>query len=154
MKKHPFTYAGKRHQALQLILDDLPAGRMRPYGNREIARIVGLSKTTVGRIRRVAVEKQLTWANVVALSHAEQIRLLNRLSYAAQKRRPDWVHIHTEMQRPHMTLQRLWQQYQAMNPGDAMSYQRFAKLYRKHTGTWSRFPTAGRTPTVTTRRSL
>lgn len=154
MKKHPFTYAGKRHQALQLILDDLPGGRIHPYGNREIARIVGLSKTTVGRIRRVAVEKHLTWSSVVALSHAEQIQLLNRLSYAAQKRHPDWTHIHAEMQRPHTSLQRLWREYEAANPGDAMSYQRFAKLYRKHTGTWSRSPSTGRTPAAPTRRSL
>ena len=153
MKKHPCTYAGKRHQALQLILDDLPAGRMHPYGNREIARIVGLSKTTVGRIRRVAVEKQLAWSNVMALSHAEQIRLLNRLSYAAQKRHPDWAHIHAEMQRSRASLQRLWRVYQAASPGDAMSYQRFAKLYQQHTGTWSRSPSAGRTPAAPTRRS-
>lgn len=153
MKKHFCTYAGKRHQALQLILDDLPGGRVHPYGNREIARMVGLSKTTVGRIRRVAAEKQLTWSSVVALSQAEQIHLLNRLSYAMKKRHPDWAHIHAEMQRPGMTLQRLWRAYQAANPGDAMSYQRFAQLYRKHTGTWSRSPSAGRTPALTTRRS-
>lgn len=154
MKKHHCTYDGKRHQALQLILDDLPGGRIHPYGNREIARMVGISKTTVGRIRRVATEKHLTWSSVAALSHAEQIRLLDRLSYVEHKRYPDWAHVHAEMQRPHMTLQRLWQQYQAMNPGDAVSYQRFAKLYRNHTGTRSHFSSAGRTPAVTTRRSL
>ena len=154
MKKHHCTYDGKRHQALQLILDDLPGGRIHPYGNREIARMVGISKTTVGRIRCVATEKHLTWSSVAALSHAEQIRLLDRLSYVEHKRHPDWAHVHAEMQRPHMTLQRLWQQYQAMNPGDAVSYQRFAKLYRKHTGTRSHFSSAGRTPAVTTRRSL
>jgi hypothetical protein len=115
--------------------------------------VVGLSKTTVGRIRRVAAEKQLTWSCVAALSQAEQIRLLNRLSYAVKKRHPDWAYIHTEMQRPGMTLQRLWRAYQAANPGDAMSYQRFATLYRKHTGTWSRPPSAGRTPALTTRKS-
>jgi hypothetical protein len=154
MKKHHYTYDGKRQQALQLILDDLPGGRLHPYGDREIARMVGISKTTVGRIRRVATEKHLTWSSVAALSHAEQICLLNRLSYAVKKRHPDWAHLHAEMLRPGMTLQRIWRAYQATNLGDAMSYQRFAKLYRKHTGTWSRFPTAGRTPTVTTRRSL
>lgn len=154
MTKHPCTYAGKRHHALQLILDDLPGGRLHPYGNREIARMVGLSKTTVARIRHVAAEKHLTWHSVATLNHAEQVSLLNRLSYVAQKRHPDWVRIHVEMQRPHMTLQRLWQAYQAANANDAMSYQRFAKLYRKHTETWSHFSSTGRTPAALTRTSL
>ena len=154
MKNFHRGYADKRYNALKLLLSDLPAGRRDPYSDREIARMVGISKTTVGRIRCVATEKHLTWSSVAALSHAEQIRLLDRLSYVEHKRHPDWAHVHAEMQRPHMTLQRLWQQYQAMNPGDAVSYQRFAKLYRKHTGTRSHFSSAGRTPAVTTRRSL
>lgn len=85
----PPEYANKRNHALKLILDDLPVGRTEPCSDREIARLAGISKTTVGRLRQVATEKSLKWLDVAHLGDIEHDRLFNKPSrWASGKRQP------------------------------------------------------------------
>jgi transposase len=42
---------------------------------------------------------------------------------------PDWARLHREMQRKHVTLQILWDEYIAVHP-DGYRYSRFCDLYR------------------------
>ena len=136
MKKTHRGYADKRHHALKLILDDLPPGRVAPYSDREIAGIVCISKTTVGKLRREAEAKHLTWADVEPLNEAQLNRLLNKPPRVSpRKRHPDWDFIHAELQRPNVTRQLLWDEYLEIDPTDAISYQAFAQHYRRYLGT-------------------
>ena len=129
-------YADKRHDALKLILDDLPGDRTLPYSNREIANIVCISKTTVGRLREVAAQKKLTWREIERLGETERNRVLNKPRLTRpRKRHPDWPSIHAEMKRPSVTLQLLWEEYVELNPSDALSYQHCAALYQSYLGT-------------------
>ncbi|MFC3651933.1 IS21 family transposase [Dyella humi] len=136
MKKTHRGYADKRHHALKLILDHLPPGRIAPYSDREIAGIVCISKTTVGKLRREAEAKHLTWADVAPLNEAQRNRLLNKPPCVPpRKRHPDWDHIHAELQRPNVTRQLLWEEYRALDPVNTISYQSFAAHYRRYLGT-------------------
>jgi transposase len=136
MKKTRRGYADKRHHALKLILDDLPPGRVTPYSDREIAGIVCLSKTTVGKLRREATAKHLTWADVELLTEVQRNQLLNKPPRVSpRKRHPDWDVIHAEMQRPNVTRQLLWEEYLEIDPTNAISYQGFAAHYRRYLGT-------------------
>lgn len=48
---------------------------------------------------------------------------------------PDWKQIHSELQRPNVTLLLLWQEYQKTHADRAYSYSRFCELYQNWAGT-------------------
>lgn len=133
MKESKRRYLDQRHHALRLILDESSSCRAMHYSNREIANIVGISKTTVGRLRRTAKANNLAWRDMAHLGAVEHNRLLNRPSYVGAHRcHPDWAHVHAQMQHPDMTIQKLWRTYQQTHPEMALCYSQFAKLYRDH----------------------
>ena len=110
--------------AIQLILGTT-------LGNRAIGREVGIAFNTVRRYRRDIAVHGHDPAELLALDDpALYARFYQRPAHAAHKRMPDWSAIHTELQRPHMTLQLLWEEYCQPNPGSAYRYSQFTHLYR------------------------
>lgn len=129
--KPPYTH--RRHHALKLILDEPPSGRITPYSDGEVAGMADVAKATVRRLRRVVNEKHLMWSDVAHLSDAAWTRLLNKPSHTENGwRHPDWASIHAQKQHRRATILRLWEEYRALSPSDALSYKRFSALYLRY----------------------
>lgn len=118
----------KQFDALRLILTTA-------LSDREVAAVVGLSKTTVGRYRQVASTKRLSWDGVGSATPSEICALLNKpRSGGKPKPLPDLAHLHQELQRKGMTLQLLWEEHRRENPEMSLSYSHLAaqlNRYRK-----------------------
>jgi transposase len=103
--------------------------------DRDIALSVGVSKTTVGRYRRLLSDRKLTWEALSDLGPEEMRRRLNRpASGGSPKQVPDLSVLHEQVQAKGMTLQLLWEDYRRENPHDALSYSHLAaklKQYRE-----------------------
>lgn len=102
---------------------------------RQIAVSAGLARSTIAECLRRAEAAGLSAAQAQTLSEA---RLEDQL-YPSRPRAgvsaplPDWQRIHTELRRPGVTLQLLWEEYQALHP-DGYRYSRFCDLYRAWAG--------------------
>ena len=101
--------------------------------NREIARSVNCSKTTVGEIRSRCEEQGLRYSEAKEMSSLDlRTRLYPKLSQLPVKEDPDWEAIHTRLTKhPRLNLQFIWtEEYRPANP-DGLSYSQFCKRYRK-----------------------
>jgi transposase len=101
---------------------------------REIARSSGLPSSTVGDYLQRFAGAGLTWPLPEGLSEGTlQDRLLGHPPAVPapppSRPMPDWRQIHTELRRPNVTLQLLWQEYQQAHP-EGYSYSRFCELYQ------------------------
>lgn len=103
--------------------------------NRKIGAIVGIAYNTVRRYRRLIEKKQLSWANIEAMTGDALERFLGtaarRLSF---KVAPDMTHVHRELQRRDVTRALLWEEYRLANPGNALSMSQFNEHYRQYAG--------------------
>lgn len=103
--------------------------------DRQIARSVRCSHTTVARYAGLARQQSLDWAIISQMSDGD----LRRLFYDEQSSAsalteprmpvPDWSHIHAELARKGVTLKVLWREYVDANP-TGYRYSRFCDLYR------------------------
>lgn len=99
---------------------------------REIARSIGISRSTVGEYLRRAAVIGITWPVRDGLDDAElERRLFTPASFAEQPARPllEWPQVHSELKRRGVTLMLLWEEYRAQH-GDGYGYSRFCDLYR------------------------
>lgn len=103
---------------------------------RAIARSCGASPSTVtAYLGRIAVAK-LSWPLRAELDDDAALEaLLFPAEKAPQPSRPepDWVWIHEELKRRHVTKLLLWQEYREAQP-DGYSYSQFCEIYQR----WSR----------------
>src|SRR5262245_11147538 len=85
---------------------------------RECARVLGISKTTVGAIVSMARVAGVDWAVAQSLNDDELEARVYRPAVPRSSRHlePDFAHIHQELRRPGVTLQLLWEEYQRDNP--------------------------------------
>ncbi|GFP26153.1 hypothetical protein HKBW3S25_01641, partial [Candidatus Hakubella thermalkaliphila] len=99
--------------------------------NRQIARSVKVSRSTVAEYLRRAEEASLAWPLPEGLDDAS----LERLLFPPQgepkdpKVLPDFSYIHTELKRKGVTLKLLWEEYLADHPG-GYNYSHLCYLYR------------------------
>ena len=100
---------------------------------RKIGRSCSISPTTVAVYLNRAQAAGLSWPPPPELDDAA----LERLFFPSQPSRaptphpqPDLVSIHQELKRKSVTLQLLWQEYQATYPG-GLQYSQFCALYRR-----------------------
>lgn len=103
---------------------------------RVIARSLSLSQGAVWKYGRVVLAAGLTWEEALNLEETE----LERRVWQARVRAPiavrsivlpDCAWIHTELKRhKHVTLQLLWEEYQATHGGTALRYSSFCERYR------------------------
>lgn len=104
--------------------------------DRQIARSVRCSHTTVARYAGFARQHALEWTRVRSCSDGE-LRTLLRVApptppaeAAATVPMPAWDRIHVELARKGVTLKLLWREYVEENPG-GYRYSRFCDLYRQ-----------------------
>lgn len=103
--------------------------------DRQIARSVRCSHTTVAQYASRAREAGLAWPLPENISEMELRNLLRDGKKEAQAAAaqlvsvPDWEKIHLELGRKKVTLKRLWREYVADHP-EGYRYSRFCDLYR------------------------
>src|SRR5450631_771186 len=99
----------------------------------EIARRLGLAPSTVRETLSRLASAGLSWPLREGVSDAELEAALyaNRRSKRGHRlhAEPDWPAAHRELKRKHVTLQIVWDEYIAAQPG-GYSYSRFCELYR------------------------
>jgi len=115
-------------EILRLSQDD---GR----STREIVRIVGVARTSVGEIVR--------WATLAGVSYPVPAGWDNAMLEAklypptapsgTSRPLPEWVHVHRELGRKGVTLDLLWQEYKERHP-DGYLYSGFCEHYRRWVG--------------------
>jgi transposase len=98
---------------------------------RECARVLGISKTTVGAIVSMARVAGVDWAAAQGLNDEELEARVYRPAVPRSSRHlePDFAYIHQELRRPGVTLQLLWEEYQRGNDL-AYKYTAYCVKYR------------------------
>ena len=102
------------------------------HTQREIGRSLNCSPTTVGEILRRAKLAELSWPLPAGESEVGlEARLYPPAPHSHQARpEPDWPAVHTALRRKGVTLDLLWQEYQAIYP-DGYRYSGFCEHYRQ-----------------------
>ncbi|MFH1148924.1 MAG: IS21 family transposase, partial [Actinomycetota bacterium] len=100
--------------------------------NRQIARSLNISATTVGECLKRAREANITWP----LPEGVDDDILEKALYGEsehepQKPLPEWKDVHKELSRKGVTLMLLWYEYAEEHRGDHYSYSRFCEHYRR-----------------------
>ncbi len=100
---------------------------------RQIARCLSMSPTTVGEYLRRAKLVGLSWPLPAELDDAGlEARLFPpapRLT-PAERPLPDWAEVHCELKRKGVTLALLWEEYKATHP-EGLQYSQFCERYRR-----------------------
>jgi transposase len=105
--------------------------------HRQIARSLGLGRTTVREYLARAEVAELVWPVPEGRCETDLERLLFPGANPFPERgrpRPDWARVHRELRRPGVTLSLLWQEYRADHSQDGYQYSRFCDLYRRFAG--------------------
>lgn len=103
--------------------------------HRQIGRALNISPATVSYYTQAARQAGLTWPLPEDLDDAELIKLIEPLAkqlrnQPPKKTLPKWEDIHKELQKKHMTLVLLWEDYSKANPGNHYSYSQFTRYYK------------------------
>jgi len=99
---------------------------------RQIARSVRMSPTTVGECLRRAKRAGLCWPLPEDLDDAQlEARLFPPPPKLAPSQRPlpDWAEVHSELKRKGVTLMLLWEEYKTIHP-EGLQYSQFCERYR------------------------
>jgi transposase len=102
---------------------------------REIAEVIGVSPTTVGEYVRRAQRAGMGYPLPAGLDEAAlQAKLFPPAPPSRVARpEPDWATIHRELQKRHVSLDLLWQEYKASEP-EGLRYSAFCQHYRNWVG--------------------
>jgi len=102
---------------------------------REIARSVRMSKTSVANVVHRAEAAGLDWQRASGMTDDELEALLYpepRGMPGGRRAVPDWEAVHRELaQHRHLTLQLLWEEYREGATGPTYSYSRYCELYHR-----------------------
>jgi transposase len=104
--------------------------------DRQIAKSIGLARSSVGEYVRRFQAAGLVWPLSLALPDAElEACLFPALPTVPGQRRPlpDWSGVHQELRRKGVTLMLLWQEYKATYP-EGLQYSRFCDRYQAWRG--------------------
>lgn len=98
-----------------------------------IAAATGVSKGAVTRYLQRARDAGLAWPLPAEIDDARLEALLFPQAPAVLLRHadPDFTRVHQELKRKGVTLQLLWQEYEAAHPGQAYRYSQFCALYKR-----------------------
>jgi transposase len=102
--------------------------------NRQIARSLSVSPTTVGECLRRARVAAITWPLPEEMDDEVLEGLLYGEERKSEKPLPDMKVIHAELSRKGVTLALLWEEYAQENPQDHYSYAQFTRHYRRWAG--------------------
>lgn len=100
-------------------------------GQREIARSLGLSQSTVHAYLERAKAAQLQWPLPAEISENGLRGMLYPKKQASTIPEPDWAEVRKQLsQHRHLTLDQLWQEYKSNEP-TGYCYSRYCVLYRR-----------------------
>ncbi len=107
--------------------------------HERIAAATGISKGAVSKYVQRALERGLGWPLPADLDDGQLESLLFRQSvprehYAA----PDFAHVHQELKRKGVTLQLLWEEYEAAHGERAYRYTQYCEHYTRYRGSLAR----------------
>ena len=101
--------------------------------SREIARVLGIARSTVQENLKRAADEGLSWPLPGELTDdALEARLFARAGVKPGVRRrpePDWAKLVIDLKKPGVTMMVLWEEYRAVQP-DGYGYSRFCELFR------------------------
>ena len=103
---------------------------------RAIARSCNIARSTVAEYIRRAKAASLTWPLPEGMDDEKLEKLLFAAETHSERSRrplPDMVYIRDELQRKHVTLQLLWEEYRARVP-EGYSYSQYCQHYRQWVG--------------------
>jgi len=115
----------KQFNAVRLILTTA-------MSDREIALAAGVSKTTVGRYRRIAQAKRLLWTDLSELEISTLRQRFNRDPNGNKTRRVPDLATFQERIETGVPLQILWEDYRREDPHNTLSYSQLATRMRAH----------------------
>jgi transposase len=105
------------------------------WGNRPIARSLGVSRNTIRLTLRRAQQAGLAWPLPPGLSdHELEKCLFPPLAPEQPRPLPDWSQVHQELQdhkRLNLTLTQLWIEYKERHPVDGYQYTAFCGAYHE-----------------------
>ena len=116
--------------SMRKIGEVLRLSRESSFSNRQIARSLGISKSTVAVYLALAKEAGVTWP--LAEGQREILEKLFSRGGAglSPKPLPEMATIHLELKKPGVTLQLLWEEYRAVHT-DGYHYTQFCHYYRE-----------------------
>ena len=100
---------------------------------REIARAVGVARSTVAEYLRRADAAGVSWPLPAELDEeALEALLFPKVEPTAERPVPDWAEVHKQLRsrRNHVTLRLLWLEWRAQHP-DGFGYSQFCEHYRR-----------------------
>jgi transposase len=103
---------------------------------REIARSLGVARSTVGEYLRRAQAAGIGWPLPAGVGEVELERRLfppPPPRTGELRREPDWAEVHQELRRKGVTLSLLWEEYKAACP-EGYLYSWFCETYREWAG--------------------
>jgi len=101
------------------------------FSDRQIALMVGSSRSTVQSCLQRVHEAGLTWPLPAELAEATlHERLYRRSVPLSRTPQPDFAYLHRELQRRSVTRLLLWEEYKAAQP-DGWQYSEFCDQYRR-----------------------
>ena len=98
--------------------------------NRQIARSVNVSPTTVAECVRKAEEAGVVWPFTEDMDESVIEEMLYPAEHAPAKPLPEMKLVNRELARKGVTLALLWEEYAQENPDDHYSYVQFTRYYR------------------------
>ena len=102
------------------------------YTLRQISRSVRLSATSVSNYLARAEAAGVRYEDVAEKFETEiEALLFKSPKFLVSRPQPDWATIATELHKPGVTLQLLWQEYKDQHP-DGYSYSQFRRHYKDH----------------------
>lgn len=116
--------------SMRKIRDVLRLSLESDLSNGQIARSLGVSKTTVAAYLALAKKEGVVWP----LTSAQQVSLEKACSAgkppSAQRPLPEMPLLHLELKKPGVTLQLLWEEYRSVHP-EGYRYSQFCHYYRE-----------------------
>jgi transcriptional regulator with XRE-family HTH domain len=113
----------KIRRALQLLADS-------GLSTRQVAAVLGISKSTVSEIALYARTAGIDWPLASSLSDEElQARLYPPpRPRSSHRQEPDYAQLHQELKRPGVTLQLLWEEYRERCGEQAYRYSAYCEI--------------------------
>jgi len=105
--------------------------------HRQIGRALNISPGSVSYYVQAAVALGVNWPlpesmeNDDVLMEKIEIHAKHLRKTKQQKEQPDWATIHQELNKRHMTLMLLWEDYKTLHGKNVHSYSQFTRLYKK-----------------------
>ena len=127
--------ANKR-KSMRTVREVLRLAQEAGLNQRQVARRLSLSPTTVGESVRRAQSAGLDWPLPPDLDDTElEARLYPLVAQGKADERPipEWAEVHQELKRKGVTLLLLWQEYKAVHP-EGLQYSQFCDRYRYFAG--------------------